>query len=178
MLTRHRLAQGHRRFAYLGSGPSRVNDERLRGIRTCLEEAGLPLDVYEASTASPQGGAQACPAMMLRPNSPQTVICYNDVIALGFIKEARTLGLNLPQDVSVAGFDNIAYGEYVSPALTTVDLQGEKTGEPAVSKLLDAINGKEHNTWSVLEPRLVVRESTRRRAPVQSSNSHPDSPAV
>jgi len=178
MLTRHLLAQGNRRFAYLGFGPSCVNDERLRGIRTCLEEAGLPLDVYEARAASPQGGAQACSAMMLRPNSPQAVICYNDLIALGFISEARTLGLNLPQDVCVAGFDNIAYGEYVSPALTTVDLQSEKTGELAVSKLLDAINGKEDNTWSVLEPRLVVRESTQRRASAQSLNSHSGSPAV
>jgi LacI family transcriptional regulator len=92
------------------------------------------------------------------------VICYNDLIALGFMKEARALGFTLPDDVSVVGFDNVPYGEYASPALTTMDLQSERMGEVAMQKLLDLLAGHDGDgEYSLLEPRLIVRESTQRR---------------
>ncbi|NPT57190.1 LacI family DNA-binding transcriptional regulator [Paraburkholderia elongata] len=163
MLTRHLLNQGHRRFAYLGFEQSRWNSERIRGVQACLEEQGLTATVYDAAAPSPQAGERACSAIMLGPNRPEAVICYNDLIALGFIKEARALGFTLPQDVSVGGFDNVPYGEYAWPALTTVDLQSEKMGELAMLKLIDALAGKNDTEYSLLEPRLVVRESTMRR---------------
>jgi DNA-binding LacI/PurR family transcriptional regulator len=163
MLTRHLLNQGHRRFAYLGFEQSRWNGERIRGVQACLEEQGLSAAVYDAAAPSPQAGERACSAIMLGPNRPEAVICYNDLIALGFIKEARALGFTLPQDVSVGGFDNVPYGEYAWPALTTVDLQSEKMGELAMLKLIDALAGKNDTEYSLLEPRLVVRESTMRR---------------
>jgi LacI family transcriptional regulator len=65
--------------------------------------------------------------------------------------------------VSIAGFDNVSYGEYASPSLTTVDLQSERMGELAMLKLIDALAGKSDSEYSLLEPRLVVRESTPRR---------------
>ncbi|MFM0737253.1 LacI family DNA-binding transcriptional regulator [Paraburkholderia xenovorans] len=178
MLTRHLLNQGHRRFAYLGFGPSRWNDERIRGTQTCLAEQGLSATVYETHAPSPQGGERACSAILLGPQRPEAVICYNDLIALGFIKEARALGFSLPQDVSVTGFDNVSYGEYASPALTTVDLQSERMGELAMLKLIDALAGKNDTEYSLLEPRLVVRDSTMRRPNAPNSGDMPEGAAT
>jgi len=101
---------------------------------------------------------------MLGPDRPQAVICYNDLIALGFMKEAKSLGFRLPQDVSVAGIDNALYGEYVEPSLTTIDAQSETMGELAMQKLIDALAGKEDAGNIVLEPRLIARDSTVARA--------------
>lgn len=165
MLANHLVKLGHKRIAYLGFARSRWNDERIRGIRTCLDEFGLPLEIHEAQGPSALAGERACSALMLRPKHPDAVICYNDLIALGFIKEARELGFQLPQDLSVAGFDNVPYGEYASPALTSVDFQSEKMGELAMTRLIDELQGKtEEGAWySMLDPQLVVRESTIKR---------------
>lgn len=165
MLANHLIKLGHKRFAYLGFGRSRWNDERIRGIRHCLDEYGLTLDVHDAQSPSAAAGERACSGLMLGPKRPDAVICYNDLIALGFIKEARELGFSLPRDVSVAGFDNVPYGEYTSPALTSVDFQSEKMGELAMTKLIDELHGKsqEGASYSMLDPHLVVRESTVRR---------------
>ncbi|MRT00196.1 substrate-binding domain-containing protein [Ralstonia pickettii] len=164
MLARHLLNEGHRHVAYLGFGQSRWNAERIRGVTECFQEAGLTIDVHDAHAPSAQAGEHACSAIMLAPKRPEAVICYNDLIALGFMKEARALGFKLPDDVSVVGFDNVPYGEYASPALTTMDLQSERMGEVAMQKLLDVLAGHDGNgEYSLLEPRLIVRESTRRR---------------
>ncbi|MBB5497745.1 DNA-binding LacI/PurR family transcriptional regulator [Paraburkholderia sp. MM5384-R2] len=134
---------------------------RLRG-RRLLTPA---LHVHDAQSPSAAAGERACSGLMLGPKRPDAVICYNDLIALGFIKEARELGLSLPRDVSIAGFDNVPYGEYASPALTSVDFQSEKLGELAMMKLTDELHGKgeESAGYSMLDPHLVVRESTDKR---------------
>ncbi|MFY0580987.1 LacI family DNA-binding transcriptional regulator [Cystobacter fuscus] len=163
MLARHLLNQGHRRIAYLGFGQARINDERIRGARACLAESGLTLEVHDAHAPTAQAGERACSRVMLGPNRPEAVICYNDLIALGFMKEAASLGFRLPQDVSVTGIDNVPYGEYSAPSLTTVDIQSEKMGELAMRKLLDALGGVTDSGYATFEPRLIVRESTARR---------------
>ena len=100
---------------------------------------------------------------MLGAEHPDALICYNDLIALGFMKEAQTLGFKLPADISVAGFDNIQYGQYTSPALTTVDLQSERMGEEAMEKLLAAIDGKPASDTITIDPQLILRASTIKR---------------
>ncbi|RKE37521.1 LacI family transcriptional regulator [Paraburkholderia sp. BL23I1N1] len=163
MVARHLLNLGHRHIAYLGFGQARINDERIRGARECLEEGGLTLDVYDAHAPTARAGQDACSRMMLGPRRPQAVICYNDLIALGFMKEAVSLGIKVPHELSVTGVDNVPYGEYAAPALTTVDIQSEKMGELAMQKLIDALAGHAEAGHSVFEPRLIVRESTAAR---------------
>ncbi|TDN69073.1 LacI family DNA-binding transcriptional regulator [Paraburkholderia sp. BL10I2N1] len=160
MLARHLLNQGHRHIGYLGFARSRWDAERIRGARTCLSEADLTLEVHEAHAPSTLAGKNACSSVMLGPHRPEALICYNDLIALGFMKEAVALGFKLPQDLSVTGFDNVPYGEFAVPALTTVDLQSEKMGEQAMLKLIDALAGKRDIGHVTLEPRLIVRDST------------------
>lgn len=164
MLTQHLVAQGHRRIAYLGFSKSRWDRERRRGITECLDTAGLSLaGAFDTTSPSAPEGERLCSTIMLSPQRPDALICYNDLIAIGFIKEAQNLGFALPADVSVAGFDNILFGQYISPPLTTVDMQSERTGEVAMETLLDALGGKTIDSYRTLEPRVILRGSTANR---------------
>lgn len=163
MLARHLLNLGHRHIAYLGFGGATIDEERIGGARDALVEAGLTLDVFDTQEPTALAGELACSRILLGPKRPQAVICYNDLLALGFMKEAKSLGFRLPQDISVAGIDNVPYGEYVEPRLTTIDTQGEKMGELAMKKIIDVLDGRTDVAQVTLEPRLVVRDSTARR---------------
>ena len=163
MLTRHLVTLGHRKIAYLGFSKSRRDEERLAGIRECLSAHALPLIVYDGGAPSAQEGERVCSSVMLGAGHPDALICYNDLMALGFMKSAQTLGFKLPEDISVAGFDNIQYGLYTSPPLTTVDLQSERMGTAAMEKLLAAIDGKTPPTTTTIEPQLILRGSIAKR---------------
>lgn len=163
MLAEHLVRLGHKRISYLGFPGSRWNDERIRGARECLAAHSLSLTIHEAGAPSAPSGERACSTIMLGPDRPDAVICYNDLIAMGFMKEAQALGFRLPEDVSVTGMDNVAFGEYTSPGLTTVDMQSDRMGELAMLKMLDALSGNIANEFSMLEPQLVLRDSVIRR---------------
>jgi len=76
------------------------------------------------------------------------------------MKEAGNLGVSVPQDISVVGFDNIPYGKYTTPALTTVDLQSERMGASAMDKLLSVIRGQPVEKLTRIAPQLILRDST------------------
>jgi len=163
MLARHLVSLGHKRIAYLRFPRSRRDEERLAGIRACLAAHDLELTVYEAGAPTAAEGERVCSSIMLGAEHPYALICYNDLIALGFMKAAQTLGFKLPEQMSVAGFDNIEYGQYTSPALTTVDLQSERMGVAAMEKLIAAIDGKPATSATTIEPQLILRGSTIKR---------------
>jgi LacI family transcriptional regulator len=163
MLAQHLKMLGHRRIAYLGFSKSRRDEERLGGIRECLDAAGLPLSVFNADSPSLAEGERLCSSIVLGSNAPDALICYNDLMALGFMKEAASLGVSVPRDISVVGFDNIPYGKYVTPALTTVDLQSERMGASAMEKLLAVIRGEEVDKLTKIAPQLILRASTQAR---------------
>jgi LacI family transcriptional regulator len=81
------------------------------------------------------------------------------------MKAAQILGFQVPGDISVAGFDNIAFASYTSPPLTTVDLQSERLGAAAMESLLAQIEGKDAARTTIVEPQLVLRNSTASRRP-------------
>jgi LacI family transcriptional regulator len=160
MVTRHLVTLGHKRFAYLGFSKSRRDEERMAGVRECLQAHGLPLAVHDAAARSALEGERICSSIMLGAEHPDALICYNDLMALGFMKAAQTLGFRIPADLSVTGFDNILYGNYTSPPLTTVDLHSERMGVAAMEKLLDSINGRTTAPFTLIEPQLILRGST------------------
>jgi LacI family transcriptional regulator len=162
MLTRHLIALGHKKVAYLGFSKSRRDEERLAGIRECLAAQGLQLTVYDGAAPSSEEGERMCSSIMLGSGHPDALICYNDLMALGFMKAAQTLGFRLPADISVAGFDNIRFGNYTSPPLTTVDLQSERLGAAAMEQLIAQMRG-EPAGFSLIEPQLILRGSTQNR---------------
>ncbi|WP_395400226.1 LacI family DNA-binding transcriptional regulator [Pseudoduganella sp. UC29_106] len=90
---------------------SRRDAERMGRRRDCLLAHGMELAVLEAAQPSAAEGERLCSTIMLGAEHPDALICCNDLMALGFMKAAQTLGFRLPADISVAGFDNIQYGD-------------------------------------------------------------------
>ena len=163
MVTRHLLAQGHKRVAYLGYSNSRRDRERMAGVREALAARGLELSVFEAEAPASTSGENLCSSIMLGRQPPDALVCFNDLLALGFMKAAQALGFRVPGDVSVVGFDNIQFGSFASPALTSVDLNSEQMGAAAMEKLLASIEGQEVEPLTVVNAQLVLRASTATR---------------
>jgi len=158
------VKQGHRRIAYLGFAPARPDTERMRGLADCLEGRGLPLERFELRAPTIAEGERICPSVVLRKDKPDAVVCYNDMVAIGFLGAARSLAIPIPEDMSVVGIDNIPFGRFTSPSLTTVDTQSELLGEEGMRLLLRQIEGGQPAPGHIrVEPRLVMRESTRAR---------------
>ena len=163
------VKQGHRSIAYVGFSPARPDMERTRGLTACLQAHGLALTRYDVRAPTLAEGERICPTVVLRRDKPDAVVCYNDMVAIGFLGAAKSLGITVPADLSVVGIDNITYSRFTNPALTTVDVQSELLGEEGMRMLLRAIEGNDPPTSHVkLEPRLVMRDSTRVREPAQA----------
>ena len=158
------VKQRHRKIAYVGFAPARPDMERTRGLTECLAAHRLKFTRFEVRSPTVAEGERVCPAIVLRKDKFDAVVCYNDMVAIGFLGAARSLGVCVPADVSVVGIDNIAFGRFTSPALTTVDTQSEFLGEEGMRLLFRLIEGdtsaKGHRK---VEPRLVMRDSTRQR---------------
>ena len=163
MVTQHLVALGHKHIAYMGFSRSRRDEERMTGILDCLTSHQLDLVSYDCDAPTALEGERISSSIMLGARHPDAIICYNDLMALGFMKEAQTLGFSVPDDISVAGFDNIQFGRYTSPPLTTVDLQSERMGVAGMGKLLAAIEGDTSVDFTMVEPQLILRSSTIRR---------------
>lgn len=164
MLARHLLDLGHRKIAYLGYPPARWDAERRTGLTEVLEKAGLALSVFAAETATLEAGEKAVGSVLMGNSRPDAVICYNDLLAIGLMSQAQIAGVRIPEQVSVAGFDNIAFSQYVTPPLTTIDMHSEAMGELALARLVELIEGKINVSDEVLSPQLVLRQSTSRKS--------------
>ena len=163
----HLLAAGRKHIAYVG-GPERHQATRTRREATdqALSAAGLtlrPTDVLIGEWSEAWGRAAAA-LMAKRPRGQHVdgVFCASDQIARGLVDGMREAGIAVPEDTSVVGFDNWdVMAEASRPPLTTVDPCLAKLGEFAASQLLNAIEGRELGSGTVLLPcELVVRDSS------------------
>ena len=92
------------------------------------------------------------------------IVCYNDMIAIGLLHQACALGVEVPRQIAIAGFDNVPTTRFMTPPLTSVDMCSEEQGEKAMELLLQLIKtGEAEATELQLEPRLIVRASTGRK---------------
>lgn len=162
MLGRHLRDTGHRRISYIGFPAARWSDERWRGIQDAFDGVDAVFRQFEASVPDADEGARLASPVLLSGDMPDAVVNFNDLLALGFLAETKMLGIRVPEQVSVAGFDNIAYGRFASPTLTSVDMMSEAVGEVAMRRLVALIQGVPTQHDDVLTSRLVVRESTAR----------------
>jgi LacI family transcriptional regulator len=158
------LAQlGHRRIAYVGGPPKmRSSQRRLvafrHGVRRHLhrEAAG----VYAADFRM-EGGRNAARQMLDSQPRPTAVVVANDMMALGVMQECRAAGLTIPGDISVIGFDDIAFAALTQPPLTTVSLSRQVLGRKAIEGLLATIDHPEQRGLEIPIPTsLVIRSST------------------
>lgn len=162
-LTRYLLSLGHRDILFLGGrSASRTRELRLNGFYRALEEQGL------------QGKDLLSPAMpgvtrqrdleqaleLLSAPLPDAIFAFSDAIALKVMEAADILGIRIPEDLSLAGFDNIAFSGLPRVALTTVSQKKEAQGIIAVERLLAQIHGSsDEPTFDLLEPELLIRST-------------------
>ncbi|MGJ5620866.1 LacI family DNA-binding transcriptional regulator [Sulfitobacter sp. MF3-043] len=136
---------GHRHLALISAEVSQ-NDrarERLEGIKEAMVEKGLNAKDLEI-IMTPYGienGAAAFEKLMQPPARATAVFCGNDVLAVGALRAARTMGLEVPKDVSIIGFDDIELAQVAYPALTTVHVPHREMGKCAARTLVDMLNG-------------------------------------
>jgi LacI family transcriptional regulator len=105
------------------------------------------------------GGRQAARTLM-SGFRPTAILCVNDFMAVGVLRELRDQGIDVPRDVSVAGFDNISLSQVVYPALTTVHIPRDLIGRLIFENLIGATPGGRELQEVIIDPELVVREST------------------
>ncbi len=156
MLGRHLRDLGHRRVRYVGFAGARWSDDRWQGLCQAFEGSEACLARHDVRAATADEGERIASEVLLREAAPYAVVAYNDLLALG---------LSVPRDVSIAGFDNIVYGSYTRPGLTTVDTGSETTGEVAMRQLIAQVRGERAAApgHEVIAARVVVRGSTAAR---------------
>lgn len=153
-LTNEILDMGHQRVAMI-SGVSEGNDRaglRLQGFLAALEARGLqPAGLCEVAYSMAQG-ARAFEALMAQDRPPSAIACGNDVLAAGALRAARQLGLAVPQDVSITGFDDIELARIVEPPLTTMRVPHKEMGRKAAHALISMVEGE-----TVVSERLATQ---------------------
>lgn len=157
------LSYGHRRIAMV-AGVTESNDRaqsRVAGVREALEAVGLTLDTGNLieATYDLEAGAKAARQLLQATPRPTAIICGNDVLAAGTVAAARGLGLSVPGDVSVTGFDNIDLAEVVEPPLTTVHVPHRRMGQVAAKGLLRLCAGEIEGICECFETRIVENRS-------------------
>jgi len=140
------LDLGHTRIGLI-SAPTETNDRarrRLEGVRSAMLDRGLDpqaLRLIETPYAY-DTGARAFASLMQADDRPSVVLCGNDVLAVGALRQAHKMGLRVPQDVSITGFDDIEIAQVVTPSLTTVHVPHREMGRQAALALVGLINAE------------------------------------
>jgi LacI family transcriptional regulator len=163
--TRYLVALGHKRIGCI-SGPSELSPsaDRVKGYKRALKEAGVPVrdELIVAGDLRYQGGEIAMQNLLNLPNRPTAVFASNDMMALGAMRAVRQAGLQIPNDISLVGFDDITLAAALSPALTTVSQPVNELAQLTVQRLIDRIQNSEQNykpEQYILETKLIVRDS-------------------
>ncbi|GIJ79789.1 LacI family transcriptional regulator [Micromonospora phaseoli] len=164
LATRHLLELGHRRIAMI-SGPRDVLCARARtaGFRCAHEELGVPIDaeLIRHGNFHVDAGYTHGIELLSRPDRPTAIFAGSDLQALGVLRAARQLGLDVPDDLSVVGYDNLPVSAWIGPALTTVNQPLRDMAGTATRMLLDLARGNALPTSRIdLVAELVIREST------------------
>jgi LacI family transcriptional regulator len=155
---------GHQRFGFVGhhSALAPLN-ERYKAVLNIIGSYSAGLQVEASVNAdSLEGGRQAARALLNNGGyQPTAIICVNDIMAAGVLREIRARGLRVPEDVSVTGFDNIKLSEFCSPSLTTLHIPRDQIGHTVCEFLIPGQNRQENAAREmVIDPELIVREST------------------
>ena len=162
--TQYLIDLGHRHIAML-AGVTQFNDralQRVEGVRRTMQSAGLDLPperLVERAYALADA-RQGLRQLMAHEPAPTAVICGNDVLAFGAMLEAASLGLQIPHDLSIVGFDDLEMARHLQPALSTVQVPTESMWSTAADRLVAAIRGEPLQRSTKIDVALVVRQST------------------
>jgi LacI family repressor for deo operon, udp, cdd, tsx, nupC, and nupG len=162
--TRHLIGLGHRRIGHIGGSlPTTATPKRFQGYADALAEAGLALEpeLVRYGTFSIPTGTEQMAALLALPQPPTAVFCGSDEIAIGAIRAIKQAGLQVPEDISIVGFDNIYFAAAYDPPLTTIDQPARQLGHAAMRLLADRLAGQDGPKRGVTVPyTLIIRGST------------------
>ncbi|MCX8997022.1 LacI family DNA-binding transcriptional regulator [Rhizobiaceae bacterium BDR2-2] len=170
-MTSYLIGLGHRHFSVLTS-PAGNNDRirgRCDGVLRCLEDSG-PETTLEHLLEVPymmEAGREGLREIVERAPRTTCLICTTDVIAVGAMAEARQLGIAVPDDLSIAGYDGLDFASYLTPALTTVTVPAPEIGARAAERMLDILAGRPSQPTTVIDAALTVRGSTAAPRPAE-----------
>jgi LacI family transcriptional regulator, repressor for deo operon, udp, cdd, tsx, nupC, and nupG len=158
----HLYTLGHRRVGVVGGPDSNpLHHQRLEGAKAAARAnralRGLRI---ESGDFSVESGYEAGKRMLSLPDRPTAIFCFSDQMAMGVLAACRLLGLKVPTDVSVVGFDDLRTTRFLAPALTTISQPMRMIGSETVRVLLGILAGKSHPDGVELPFELIVREST------------------
>ena len=161
----HLISLGHRRIGMITNAPLTYTSaqQRRTGYRQALLAAGLPFDesLIQEGNYTPSSGFEAMSELLEISPRVTAVFVASDVVAMGALLAIKRAGLRIPQDMAVAGFDDIPLAEYFDPPLTTVHLPAYGLGWAAGERLIRLIRGEGLNEHSLLlESKLIARQSS------------------
>lgn len=160
--TEHLIGLGHRRIGMI-KGPRRspLTRDRQLGYQDALSVAGIPVDerLLCPGDFTPLSGYQAAETLIALAERPTAIFCENDEMAIGAMSRIKQAGLRVPDDISVAGFDDIAFASYTDPPLTTIAQPAEAFGREAVAMLINVLEGHKVDN-RVMPYTLLTRSST------------------
>jgi LacI family transcriptional regulator len=137
---------------------------RQKEYKRFLTEMGLPIreEWMAPGDFTIEGGYEGMKKILAAEVLPTAVFCANDEIAVGAIRAALEAGLNVPDDLSVVGFDNVSLAAVFLPAITTVRQPVQELASEATDALISLIEGEEAIASKILSTELIVRDSTSR----------------
>lgn len=158
--TRHLLRLGRRRIAFLGAPLNPEIRQRQEGYLRALDEAGVEPDpaLVVDCHFDIESAESAVTGLIVARTAFDGIVAASDMLAFGAIRSLTAHGLDVPRDVSVTGYDNIAFGGYLRPALSTIAQDAPKAGRVLVARLLEAKAGL-NPVSEQLPTDLIVRES-------------------
>jgi DNA-binding LacI/PurR family transcriptional regulator len=165
-VTGHLIELGRRRIAFVGAQPgTRIGGVRLAGYRAALAEAGQRIDedlIMHTGPFRRSEGAAAMARLLAARQPPDAVVCASDLLAVGALRTLLSVGVRVPDDVAVAGFDDIEEARFSTPSLTTVAPDKAGIAEAAVELLCRRLRERSAGppVDVVAGHRLLVREST------------------
>lgn len=165
----HAYSMGHRRIGFLNSYVN-VNNfkERFKAYRSTMESLGLAFDekyVYSIHSTLDGACADMCAILQKNPELPTVFVCANDLVAMGAINAMSKFGLNVPQDISVIGFDDMPVSAHLNPPLTSIRIHNRRIATLAVEMLTTKIRSDKPakaNLRCLVSVELMERESVKK----------------
>lgn len=158
---RHLWSLGRRQIGVVaGPAKSQGAADRLNGLRAIFDELGAESVATLHCAPDVTGGIEGSRELLEANPSIDGLICYNDLNAVGALQTCETLGLRVPRDIGIIGFDGIPLADLVRPKLSTLHVDKYAIGQLGMRMLIDRIGGKFVQHSIVIRPRLIARDST------------------
>lgn len=161
-LIEYLISLNHDKISFIGGYMDiQPTMRRLNTVKEALAEHGIEFNKqwFIEDDFSVRAGKDSMEKLLNMEEKPTAVICVNDMVAVGALHTAARMGIKVPEEISITGFDNTLVTEYVVPEITTVDLQPKELGRAAVETMIGHLEGNNVPKETVIGTELIIRES-------------------